>query len=234
MNILLLMMGGSGTRLGTNVPKQYLEINEKPIFHYITKGYALLKEMDRICIVSHKDWLDYVNSVITDIPFHCPVMVVPGGNNRSTSVRNGLRAIEKFASDQDVVLIHDATHPYVDREGVLAIIDAANRVGGATLAACQYDTCYQVDTSNRLKQVFPRQELVSGASPEAFRFGEISRIYFEASEEELSQMTSAGAIALAHNIPMEVIPTKILNLKITYPEDLELFRLLVKTYFFKE
>lgn len=234
MNFLLLMMGGNGTRFGAEIPKQYLEIDGKPIFYYIIKKYAILKEIDRICIVSHTDWLDYVVNTITDIPFHCPVLVTPGGNSRSTSVRNGLQAINDFASDRDVVLIHDATHPYVDREGTLAVIDAVNSLGGATLGAQQYDTCYKIDESGDLKQVIPRDELVSGASPEAFRFGDISRIYFNSSEKELEEMTSAGAIALAHGIRMKVIPARPLNLKITYPKDLELFKLLVHNYFFKE
>lgn len=234
MNFLLLMMGGRGSRLGSDIPKQYLEVEGRPVFWYIANKYSKLKEISHICIVSHADWLEFVNTEIKDISSKCVMQVVQGGKNRSESILNGLKAIGDFASDKDVVLIHDSTHPYVDSDGTLEVIEAAKEYGGATLAACQYDTCYQMDASHQLKQVIPRQELVSGASPEAFRFGDISRIYFESSEEELDQMTSAGAIALAHNIPMKVIPTKILNLKITYPEDLELFRLLVHTYFFNE
>lgn len=232
-NILLLMMGGSGTRLGADIPKQYLEVDGKPIFHYIVKAYAQLPEIDSICIVSHANWIEFVRSEISDIAFHCPVVVTAGGDSRSASVRNGLRAVQEFATEKDVVLIHDATHPYVDQEGTLAVIDAVNKFGGATLGACQYDTCYQMDEHNQLKKVIPRQELVSGASPEAFRFGDISRIYFNSTEEELNAMTSAGAIALAHGITMKVVPAQVLNLKITYPGDLELFKLLVKNYFFK-
>jgi len=231
-NIVLLMMGGSGTRLGANIPKQYLEVAGRPIFYYIVQKYAQMRDMDLLCIVSHPDWLGFVEEVITDIQFSCPVRLTAGGNSRSVSVRNGLRAIESFAADEDVVLIHDATHPYVDIEGVREIIEAVKQFGGATLGACQYDTCYLMDEENNLKRVIPRQELVSGASPEAFRFGDISRIYFESSEEELNRMTSAGAIALAHNIPMKVIPAKVLNLKITYPDDLVLFKILVRSYFF--
>lgn len=232
-NILLLMMGGSGTRLGTDVPKQYIEVAGKPIFYYIVKEYAQMEEINMICIVSHSSWIEFVQDAIMDIPFCCQVKLAAGGNSRSASVRNGLRAVEEYASEQDVVLIHDATHPYVDTDGVREIIEAVKQFGGATLGAQQYDTCYLMDEKSRLKRVVPRQELVSGASPEAFRYGDISQIYFKSTEDELNQMTSAGAIALAHSIPMKVVPAKVLNLKITYPEDLELFRLLVHTYFFK-
>lgn len=234
MNILLLMMGGSGTRLGADVPKQYLEVGGQPIFKYIVRKYAEMEEISTICIVSHQDWIDYVSEQIADIFGNCVIKITAGGKSRSESVRNGLRAIEHMAAPEDVVLIHDATHPYVDCEGTIAIIDAVNKYGGATLGACQYDTCYQMDTDKELVQVIPREMLVSGASPEAFRFGDVSKIYFSASEAELAKMTSAGAMALEHHIPMKVIPAKILNLKITYPEDLSLFQLLVHSYFFEE
>lgn len=232
--ILLLMMGGSGTRLGAAVPKQYLEIDGHPIFYYIVQKYVSMKEISAICIVSHPDWLDFVSKAVKDLGSRVTLRIVSGGDSRSGSVRNGLRAVEDIAGKEDVVLIHDATHPYVDVEGVNAVIKMVKKWGGATLGACQYDTCYQINGEKDLVQVVPRQELVSGASPEGFRFGDISRIYFDASEEELGEMTSAGAIALAHRIPIKVIPSSVLNLKITYPEDLKLFRLLVHSYFFND
>ncbi len=227
----MLMMGGSGTRMGAARPKQFIEIEGKPVFWYIVRGYADIGEIDNICIVSHADWIPYVRDAVKDIAFHGKLLIAAGGDNRSQSIRNGLRAIEGFSEDADVVMMHDATHPYVDRDGTLSIIQAVKDYGGATLGARQYDTCYRMDGEMMLVNVIPRQEIVSGASPEAFRFGDLKRIYFEASDEELASMTSAGAIALAHQIPMKVVPTRILNLKLTYPEDLELFKALLDTYF---
>lgn len=233
-NIVLLMMGGKGVRLGTETPKQYIEIDGKPIFYYIARKYAMMPEISMICLVSHPLWLDFVRDAVSDIDSACELRVTAGGETRSESVRNGLRAVEAFADPQDIVLIHDATHPYVDIESTLAVIEAVKEVGGATVGACQYDTCYQMNDRHVLQKVIPRQEIVSGASPEAFHYGSISRIYFESSDEELASMTSAGAIALAYHIPMKVVPMKVLNLKLTYPEDLELLRKLLHTYFFPE
>ena len=231
MNTLLMMMGGSGTRMGASIPKQYIKIKGRPVFWYIVKGYARMAEIDSICIVSHADWIPYVEEQIRDISFAGRMLVTAGGENRSQSIRNGLRAIESFSDDADVVMMHDATHPYVDKRGTLAVIEAVKTYGGATLGACQYDTCYQMDESGMLCKVIPRQEIVSGASPEAFRFGNLKEIYFGAADEELASMTSAGAIALAHHIPMKVVPTRTLNLKLTYPEDLELLETLIDDYF---
>ena len=234
MNSVLLMMGGSGTRMGAERPKQYLEIDGKPVFYYIVKKYLAVECVDYLCIVSHKDWIPYVDEMTKDLKEgnESRLIVTNGGNNRSESVRNGLKALEPFSKDNDVVMIHDATHPYVDVQAVEQVIDAVNRYGGATVGARQYDTCYQMNSDLDLEKVVPRESFVSGASPEAFRFGQLSEIYFNSTEEELSKMTSAGAMALAYSIPMKVIPSRVLNLKLTYPEDFELFKILVNTYFF--
>ncbi len=234
MNILLLMMGGSGTRFGADIPKQYTIVEGAPIFSYILKKYNKMKEVDKIVVVSHKDWIDYVYEWAEKTNSDKLYRVVPGGASRSESVLNGLTAAGEFASAEDVVLIHDATHPYVDVEGTIGVIEGVKKYGGATLGQCQYDTCYQMDDDKMIEAVVPRTKIVSGASPEAFTYGKIYDIYANSTKEELESMTSAGAIALAHGINMEVIPANVLNLKITYPGDMELFKKLCKGYFFED
>lgn len=232
MNIMLLMMGGSGTRFGKDRPKQYTLIDERPLFSYITERADQTPSLDRLVVVSHGDWLDYVRQWCDRTVRRLPCTVVAGGDSRSGSVLNGLRSLEGVAAADDVVLIHDATHPYLDPEGVAQVADAVREFGGATLVSKNYDTVYRTDERGFLEKVEPRELIVAGASPEAFRFGEIYDIYRSASPEELAAMTSAGAIALAHGIPMKVIPTPVLNLKITYEHDLALFLKLIHGYFF--
>lgn len=232
MNILLLMMAGSGVRFGADIPKQFVKVKDKPIFSYILKGYDNCEDIDKIIVVTHKDWTGYVEDYAKETGITKLHSVVVGGDTRSESVRNGLKEAKTFAGDQDVVLIHDATHPYVDGKGVTAVIEAVNEIGGATLAQRQYDTVYRMNSdTHMLEEVVPREQIVSGASPEAFRFGDIYRIYMESSDEDLAKMTSAGAIALHYNIPMKVIDAEIINLKITYKNDMESFEYLVDHYF---
>lgn len=233
MNYFLLMMGGSGTRFGRTRPKQYTLIDEKPLFSYILRKISRVPTVDHAVIVSHPDWLDYVTEW-AEKTLSIPYQVVAGGANRSESVKNGLRAIAGTASEEDVVLIHDATHPYVDEAGIAQVIEAVRACGCATLASKNYDTVYRTKPDGFLEKVEPRELIVAGASPEAFRYGLISRIYFGASEEKLAAMTSAGAIALAYHLPMKVVPANVLNLKITYPGDMDLFLRLFHGYFFDE
>lgn len=234
MNILLLMMGGSGTRFGADIPKQYVLVEDIPVFAYILEKYNKIKEIDKIIVVSHKDWIDYVNEWGEKIGADKLYKVVAGGSTRSESVLNGLKSAGEFAKDDDVILIHDATHPYVDIEGTREVIEGVKKYGGATLGQCQYDTVYRMDENNIISEVVPRTEIVSGASPEAFTFGKIYGIYVDSPKEELEKMTSAGAMALAHGIQMKVVPSNVINLKITHKGDMELFKKLVNNYFFEK
>ena len=233
MNYLLLMMGGKGTRLGADRPKQYIEIDGIPIFLYILRSYNQLECIDEIVIVSNEMWIDYVQKWIDNLEIKKPISIVSGGKTRSHSVYNGLKAIADKASDDDIVLLHDATHPYVDEDGTKKVIEAIKEYGGATLGAYQYDTVYRMNDEGFITEVIPRQELVAGASPEGFKFSEIFPIYDDADDEELEQMTSGGAIALEHGIKMKTIECNVINLKITYPHDLEIFKKTIHSYFFE-
>lgn len=232
MNIALLMMGGSGTRFGADIPKQYVKVNGKPIFSYVLEGYNDLEDIDKIIVVSNKDFIDLVENAAKELNITKLHAVVKGGATRSESVRNGLISASEIAHDNDVILIHDATHPYVDKEGTKEVIEAVKEYGGATLAQFNYDTVYKMSDDHILENIEPRFNIVSGASPESFTFKAIYDIYMNSSDEELDKMTSAGAIALAHNIKMKVVESRVLNLKLTYKHDMELFQNLVDNYYF--
>lgn len=232
MNILLLMMGGSGTRLGSNIPKQYLKINNIPIFAYILNKYQKLKEIDKIVIISNSDYIDLVKAWVNILKIDKVSAICQGGKNRSESVLNGLEAAKKI-DENSIILIHDATHPYVDDEGVKKVIDAINKYGAATLVQGNYDTVYEIE-NDTIKKVLERKNVVSGASPEGFKFKQIYDIYINATEKELVKMTSAGAIAISNGLEMKTIETDLLNLKITFRRDIELFRKLINCYYFKD
>ena len=231
---MLLMMGGSGTRFGTDIPKQYILIKNKPIFSYILKKLNQVPDIDKIIIVSHHDWIDYVNGWVQRTQADKVIDIVAGGNSRSESVLFGLRAAAKVAENEDIVMIHDATHPYVDEEGLAGCIEGVKRYGAATLGAFQYDTCYEKDENGFVVGVIPREKVVSAGSPECFRFGDIYRIYTEATQVELSNMTCAGALAMEYGIKMIIVPLNYINLKITYKSDMEIFKKIINTYFFEE
>ncbi len=231
-NFVFIMMGGSGTRMGGAIPKQYVEVEGHPVFWHIVNAYMSVEAVEHICIVSNAEWIEYTKEAIGNFDSG-KIVVTEGGRNRSESVLNALKAIKVVAKDDDVVLIHDATHPYLDKSIIDKVIQSVKDYGGATVGMRQYDTCYSISDEDMITGVIPRKEVVSGASPEGFLFGDLKDIYFDASYEELEQMTSVGAMALSRGIKMKVIATEVLNLKLTYPSDMELYQILTNNYLFK-
>lgn len=230
-NILMLMMAGRGTRLGADRPKQYLEVDGIPIFAYILYAYWKTARIDQMVLVIPPEWQEYTEEWVQRLKMDTPCLITGGAEERSLSLQKGVDAAQEFAAAEDILLIHDATHPYVDETGLDEVIRATRDMGAATLAQGEYDTVYR-QTGNVIQEVLPRQEIISGASPEAFRFGIITRAIQEEGEEGLRQRTSAGALALAHRIPVSVVKSHVLNLKLTYPEDFRLMEKLIHNYFF--
>ena len=232
-NYFLLMMGGVGSRFGADRPKQFVEVNGKPVFTYILEELNKLEYIEGVVVVCHQSWIDFVNQYVGN-RLEKLIAVVPGGDCRSKSVYNGLKEIAKYADEDDIVLIHDATHPHLDKAKLPELIDKVNEYKAATMATSVYDTCYIRDGNGFVSKVIDRKSIAVGASPECFKFGLIYPIYNNATEEELENMTSAGAILLESGIKMAVVDSNLLNLKITYQEDMKLFDLLCDTYFYKK
>lgn len=232
-NYFLLMMGGVGSRFGADRPKQFVKVRGRPVFSYILEELDGLEYVDGIIVVCHESWVDYVKQYIAKY-YDKVLNVVSGGDCRSKSVLNGLNELKKVATDEDVVLIHDATHPHLDREKLPLLIEKVHEFSAATMCTSVYDTCYEKDEDGRINKVIDRKKLAVGASPECFKFGLIYPIYSEASDEQLAKMTSAGATLLSKGLKMATVESDLLNLKITYREDMDLFKLLLDTYFYKD
>ena len=230
MNILILMMAGSGSRFGAPIPKQFVKLHNKPIFLSIAEHYSELDFIDMICYVSHPEWISKVKEWTSHLNKY--QLFVQGGKTRSHSIKNAIDLLSTKCDPSDVILIHDATHPYLDVPALKQVIEAANMYGAATLATFGYDTVYEIDSANFVSSLLPRKKVVNGASPEAFLLSEINRIYHNKTDEYLESMTSAGAIVLSSGKPIKFIQTDILNLKITFQRDFDLYSRLGEAYFF--
>lgn len=232
--ILLLMMGGNGTRFGRDIPKQFYMINDHPIFIYILKKLNKIDCIDDIIILTNPKYLEYTEELVRNNNVNKVYKILPGGNGRSQDILAGLDVASEFAKDDDVVLMFDATHPFVDVEGVEKVVNAIKETGAATLAEFQYDTTYLMnEETNEIEQVIPRKKVIAGASPEGFKFKLIYDIYKNTPKENLNDLTSAGAIALQNNIKMIAVETTEINLKITYQSDMKLVEKVSTAYFDK-
>ena len=227
---VLFMMGGSGVRFGADKPKQFVEVEGKPVFVYPLIKYGEIASIDGVVIVCNSLYIEDAKEICKAYNLKKINKIVPGGETRSESVYNGLKALEGLASDEDVILVHDATHPFVDSSNLDKLIDGIRKYGAGSMVNYIYDTAYLKNDEGFLEQVIDRKKIAVGASPEGFSYLNMKNIYFHTPKEELEKMTSAGALALSFNIKMVVIEIELLNLKITYKRDMELFTKLINYY----
>ncbi len=229
MNIALVLSGGLGTRIVSEVPKQYVTIRGKMIVTYTLETLCNHEMIDAVQIVADKGWWD---AVVTEAPaggklkgFSSP------GRNRQLSILNGLRDISKYADKDDIVLVHDAVRPFVSAELIADTINAAKGYDGAVPVLPLKDTVYFSEDGKSLTNTLERSKILAGQAPEAFVLGK----YFEAnealSEDEILKLSGSAEPALLKGLRIATIPGDEKNFKITTNEDLDRFRKIVeKTY----
>lgn len=231
--ILVLMMAGSGTRFGSEVPKQFHEVNGVAIYKHILNMYANFDEIDEICLVCNSKWIFDISKNIV----FCkkPIYLVAGGDTRSESVRNAVIELTKKAIDSDIILIHDATHPYIDKHSIrLAIRKIADKdVRAVTLASHVWDTVYLADDNDAIAETLPREKIAVGASPECFSFDLLKQVYVDRFDD-VKKYTSVGNFIEKIGERVEIVWTNKINLKITYKEDFDLFKYGVNYFIKKE
>ena len=112
-NIALIIAGGSGARMGQDIPKQFLTVNEKPVIAYTLEAFQNHPEIDAIAVVCIEGWEQVLTAYAKQFGITKLQHVIPGGENGQGSIRNGVYELEKHYAPEDLVLIHDAIRPMV-------------------------------------------------------------------------------------------------------------------------
>ena len=223
MNIAIVLSGGTGTRLGTEVPKQYLRVSHKTIISYCLNILENCDEIDAIQIVADESWHDLIlESQMTKLKgFSKP------GVNRQLSIYNALEDIKEYASGEDVVIIHDAARPCVSGEMFVSLIQAAMEHEGALPVLPMKDTVYMSEDGKSITSLLNRSQIFAGQAPESFRFGK----YYEANvrllPDDILKINGSTEPAIMAGMDIAMIPGDEKNFKITTLQDLERFQQLV-------
>ena len=126
MNIVLLIAGGVGSRFGANIPKQFVEINNKPIIAYTLETF-------QIVVVSVAGWEDYIERLKNNFAITKLMHIITGGDSRFESIYKGLISLADIANESDLILIHDAVRPCVTTNQINSSLRVA-KIQGAALA----------------------------------------------------------------------------------------------------
>jgi 2-C-methyl-D-erythritol 4-phosphate cytidylyltransferase len=225
MNVhVLVPAAGSGSRIGGDIKKQYLELGGQPVLVQTLRRLAAQTLLDTIHLVVPPGDIDYCRRELVE-GFRLDKIgrIIGGGAERQDSVRNGLEACG--ATDRDVVLVHDAVRPFFPTDRIGPLVQRAAVEGAALLAIPAQDTIKEI-FDGRVRATLDRRLLWQVQTPQAFRFEVIVEAHRKALKSDFSGSDDASLVEWAGGT-VAVLEGHPHNIKITTPADLALARALL-------
>ncbi len=212
---VIIGAAGSGKRMGTPQPKQFLKIGSRTILEQTVGTFAGCDFVEKILVVTHGDYLDYCGELLSDISKRKPLQVIAGGKERQDSIWKALESLKADgARGEDLVLIHDGVRPYVSKTLIWEVAEAAEAHGAAIAAVPPKDTIRHLDQGT-----LDRSRLCCVQTPQGFRFNLITAAFEKAMSEGFYGTDDAGLVERLGQ-PVTIVPGEYENIKITTPEDL--------------
>ena len=220
----MLLSGGTGTRLGAEVPKQYIEVGGRPIISYCMESLSIHEGIDAIQIVAAPLWQGEIAGELqaADMRKKFRGFSLPG-ENRHLSILHGLEDIRKYAADTDYVLIHDAARPLLSGKLITECLAKSEEHDGVIPVLPMKDTVYFSEDGQTITSLLNRSSIYAGQAPEVFQIGR----YYEANRrllpEQILTINGSTEPAIMAGMDIAMIPGDENNFKITTRADLERF-----------
>ena len=227
MNIVVLLAGGMGSRMGQDIPKQFIHVNNIPVIIYTLLALEKHPEIDAIQAVCIKGWELVLSGYAEQFNISKLRGIVSGGATRFLSTKAGMTALGEVADD-DVLIVHDAVRPLVSAESISDMIRICREHDNAmTILDCA-DTMYLRQSPDSTGQVVERAGLVRGQTPECVSGRRMREMYARAAEQGV-EIDSISALQVALGWRIYFARGSERNIKLTRTEDIDLFKALLAT-----
>ena len=220
MRAAIILSGGTGARMGSEIPKQYLEVSGKPIIAYCIETFEKSPEIDKILIVCADEYRTLLSGIVSDASkfagFAYP------GETRQLSILSGLNALKEILNDDDEVIIHDAARPLVSGETLHMISEGLQTSDAVLPVLPMKDTVYEVENGMVVSNL-ERSRIAAGQAPEGFRFGKYLKANEDLLPDAIKDISGSMQPAVMAGMSIKTIPGDENNFKITTPADLTRF-----------
>ena len=239
MTIALIIAGGSGNRMGQDIPKQFLHIDNCPVIVKTLLAFQQHPGIDKIAVVCLSGWEMVLRSYANQFMINKLEYIFPGGENGQTSIRNGVFGLlEKGCVESDVILIHDAVRPLVSQNIISNNIATCTQKGNAITVVKCVEAILESEDSFSSNITIPRDRLFRTQTPQTFYLGELVCAHKEALVKGINSSVSSATmmIELEKNKMLYMVLGEEKNIKITTPEDIEIYKSLLhidKEYWIK-
>jgi 2-C-methyl-D-erythritol 4-phosphate cytidylyltransferase len=217
--VAVVLAGGSGSRVGLDVPKQLLKVAGRTIIEHTVEALHACDEVSEILVVMAEDHLPVVEQLLRRPSLPKITAILPGGSDRSASTR---RALDALGDEECNVLFHDAVRPLLSQRVVRDCVEALQTYEAVDVAIPVVDTVVQVDAEDQVVTIPNRSHLRRGQTPQGFRLSVIRRAYELAEADGTFTATDDCGVVLHYlpGVPVYVVAGDEQNMKVTYPVDL--------------
>lgn len=219
MNIAIILAGGSGSRVGGDKPKQFLEVAGKMIIEHTIEAFHRNSRIDEIAIVSRQDYVDDVRQMVMKNGYSKVRHVLSGGKERYHS---SLAALAAYTDDADCLLFHDCVRPLVSQRIINDCLDGLTTHAAVDVAIPATDTIIEVDDEGNICRIPQRSHLRNVQTPQGFRRATIRKAFDLALQDPAFTPTDDVSVVFKYlpDTAIKVIEGDTNNIKITYKEDL--------------
>lgn len=226
-NIALIIAGGVGSRMGQDIPKQFLTVNEKPVIIYTLEAFQSHAEIESIGVVCVEGWEQVLFAYAKQFNITKLKFVIPGGKNGQDSIRNGIFELEKAFTKDDIVLIHDAIRPMVSAEIISDCIVKTRKYGNAITCIPCAEAMIQTEDGASSTGSYPRDKLKRTQTPQGFRLGDIAELHRDALKAGITNSVASCTLMIEMGKKIFFSQGSEKNIKLTTVDDIDIFKALL-------
>lgn len=221
-----ILAGGIGSRMGgTDTPKQFLTLGDKPVIIHTIEKFVINEKIDEIIVLTPQSYINHTNHLIEKYIPNCGnIIVIEGGETRNDTLMNSINYIEEnFGIDEESIIItHDSVRPFVTHRIIEDNIDAAKRYGACDTVIPATDTIVESINAETIASIPVRDYYYQGQTPQSFNVKKLFNLINSLTEDETNILTDACKIFTLKDEDVHLVSGEVTNIKITYPYDLKL------------
>ena len=225
-NIAIIIAGGKGNRMGQDIPKQFINVYDKPVLIYTLESFEKHPDIDEIEVVCIDGWHDILRAYAKQFNITKLKYIVSGGETGQESIRNGVYNLEGKVKPNDNIIVHDGIRPLVEPAVLSDVIVKCNQYGNGVTSLPYNEQIFVIDDEFSTTKYIPRETLRRVSTPQAYKFKLIYEKYKEAYKKEIgiygSSYTNTMMVELGVRLYFAAGSDK--NIKLTTKDDLELFK----------
>lgn len=229
MNIAIIFAGGTGQRMNiSSKPKQFLELNGKPIIIYTLEHFERHDMIDGIIVVCVKEWINYCRELVERFNIKKIKAIIPGGETGFLSRYEGIKEAARLYEEDTICLMHDGVRPLIDQDIISRNIITVQQKGSAVTVAPAIETIAIKDNGNKVGQIIDRSKCQMAKAPQSFILRDLLQAHVQAVKSGMRDCIDTAYLMQQSGYDVYTVEGSSQNIKITTPTDYYTFKAIME------